>query len=155
MATDVVVSVRDYDAEQSKYTLHGITLTAANFDAQVAAAINLIGEIDNVILGSKTQREIRAGIVRYAPGAVADKDAQRESKWLFRYYDATTYEWYTMEVPTADLSLLDDAAKGTMSKDAVINPNWATLKTAFEAYMRSPNGNAVVLEEVLHVARNI
>ena len=69
-----------------------------------------------------------------------------------RYQDATTFDVYSCEIPGANLTLLDAADRGRL--DLSVGAG-ADLVTAFEAYVKSKNGNAVEVLEVIHVGRNI
>ena len=155
MSSSFVVKYIDYDGEPSRAMLRGATVNSGNFTAQETAALALVTSLDAVTLGTKASVEYKAYTTRFAPSKPTDQNAQRESKWVFHYFDNVTYEWDSCDIPCADLSLLDDENRGQMSKDAVINPEWATLKTNFEAFYKSSKGNSVTLDHVTHQGRNI
>jgi hypothetical protein len=77
-------------------------------------------------------------------------EGNREDKVELKYFDNVTLKPYTVEVP---------CRKGTLAtspgSDLVPEATWADTKTAFEAYAKSPDGNAVTLSQVRIVGRNV
>jgi hypothetical protein len=82
--------------------------------------------------------------------APSDPVAQREVKWLVRYHDAAGRK-YSVEIPTADLSLLDTDSE--FLDLAATYP--AAFKTAFEDVVVSPadDGSAVTIDSIQFVGR--
>lgn len=141
--------------EASHATFPGTLLTAANFDAQATLMDNLRAAILGVIAGS-INIESRVAVITEVSGTpVADKDAQRERKWLCRYHDATTGDRYTLTVPTADSAIL-----ATNSEDMDFDDAGAGLafKTAFDAFVKVYVAGALhacVLDSATLVGRNL
>jgi len=146
----------DYTKEISSFSIGVNTLNAANLVTQQTAHIALRDAINAITLGTLVQSETTVDRHRTAsPGtAASEAEAQREKKWLVRYYDGTDFTQYTVEIPCADLSFLETHSDSIDMLDAGIATEWTDLKTAFEAVVRSPNGNAVVVTEVVYVGRN-
>jgi hypothetical protein len=150
------LSVVDYTKERSSVNIPVTTLTAGNIVAQQTSMSALRAAIQALILGLQVQESVVYNRVNLgAPGlGAATKQAQRENKWLIRYYDAVDFTQYSFEIPTADLSLLPTASDHVNLVAPVAGP-WTAFKTALESVMVSPNGNAIVATEAIFVGRNI
>lgn len=148
MASKYDLAFRDYGKETSTVGVLGTTLTAANFDAQVALMAALRTAIEAMVVGETASRKIIALEEVISADPAASGLAQRENKWLVRYTDGTNV--FTLEIPTADLTLLENNSEflsltGTEGSDFV---------TAFEAYCVR-NGQAVTVLDIQFVGRNI
>lgn len=150
------LSVVDYGKERSNVSIPITSLTPANVVATQTSISALRAAIQALILGLPVQETTTYNKVNLgAPGlGAATKQAQRENKWLIRYYDAVDFKQYSFEIPTADLALLPGASDKV---DLVAPPAgaWTTFKSALVAVMVSPNGNAIVPTEAVFVGRNI
>ena len=115
----------------------------------------LFSAVDGMTVGNLGQSTLDIATPKNAgPGGnPADKHAQIELKWLAQYHDAVIVtDLYTMELPCADASLL---STGTENMDLGAGAG-ATFKTQFDATVKaSKTGNAVVLDEVTIVGRNL
>lgn len=146
-----IITYKDYGqpGEKSTVTFTGVDLTDTNIVAQTAAADALRQAAEDMMLGGIQSRQFVAWVneTKIEPG---DPFAQREIKWLVTYTDNVTDEVFSIELPCADLTLLDpdNSDKALMSSVPV-----QAFKSAFEAFQRSPRGNAVTLKEVLFVGR--
>lgn len=147
-----VVSYADYDGEISTFGVRSTTPTAANFDAQVAAFEALQDAAAAITLGLKTQTSL-AIVNKVAIGEAADDAAQRELKWLVQYHDATTFKFYTVEIPCADTSVLDpdDRSHADIGDASVVD----AFVAAFEAFALTPDGNAPHVNNITLVGRNV
>lgn len=135
--------------EKSSYRFTIADLSAANFTASTGALTTLFTNIAALLIGKPTSRRIVASgqEVTYTP--VTDPLAQRENKWLVRYHD-TSARKFTMELPTADLSLLDQDSEFL----DMAGTEAAAFKTAFEAIAKSPSDqSAVVVDSIQFVGR--
>lgn len=145
--------VNDYDSEASTLQFRGVTVTAANFDAQFAALTSLIDAIGNITLGLKISQTFGNATQVLAPSTPsAYPAAQREKKWLVRYTDGVAMKNYRMEIPCADLSLLDENNRAYADMD---DASIAAFVSAFEAFHRSEGGNPVTVESIQFVGRNV
>jgi len=131
-------------------------ITAANLVAQAALHDTLRSAVEAISLCALVQLETVQDRHRVAaPGSGASNpEGQREKKWLVRYYDATDFTQYTTEIPGADLTLLETHADEIDMLDTSIAAVWTDFKDAFEAVVRSPNGNLVVVTQVIYSGRN-
>lgn len=153
MVSKLQVTLHDYGTPSEKSTseFRGVTLTAGNFDAQNTLMSNLVSALNGLTLGNiiKTQRV--SNVVESPETQVGMSPfSQRETKWLVRYHDTTSGNKFTLEIPTADLALLDP---DNSDKILMTGAEAQAFKTAFEAYHISPDGAAAVLDEILFVGR--
>lgn len=135
--------------EKSSYRFTIADLSAANFTASMGALTTLFTNIAALLTGKPTSRRIVASgqEVTYTP--VTDPLSQRENKWLVRYHD-TSARKFTMELPTADLSLLDQDSEFL----DMTGTEAAAFKTSFEAIAKSPSDqSAVVVDSIQFVGR--
>jgi hypothetical protein len=142
----------DASGEQSHVRFQGASLSAANFDAQVALQDALELAIADLVLGTKHKRtrEASSAILSSTLPGVA---AQREVKWLVVYHDNVTGKKYRLEIPTADTSLLVAGSDRIPSTAA----EYIAFKDALEDYVlqgETPD-NAVVLDYIQLVGRNL
>lgn len=148
----IIQSYKDYDDERANVGLFVTTLTAANLTAQTALIATLFGALSNATLGEDQKEEIVVSDTVVSSALPTDHYAQRETKWICRYHDATTNVKYKFELPCADLSFLlphEDMADTT-------NTLFTSLKSAFEAVVRSPDDNNLcVFDSMQHVGRNL
>jgi hypothetical protein len=145
-------TIIDYQGQKSNVGIRGVTMTAANHDAQLALVAALRTAVFNVQLGNIIKDATTAVLTYWDPAPSADPDARRELKWRGEYYDSTTWDVYDFEVPCADMSLTDPLDRRQMDLSAGAG---LALKTAFEAYAVSPGGHACVLTHMWVVGRNI
>lgn len=135
-------------AEKSNVGWWMATFTAGNLVAQTGAAAAIRTAILDLILGGQSNA---INVALETPGSVniTDPNAQRENKWLVRYHD-TAGARYTIEIPTAKLSLLDT---GTEFLD-LTGTEAAAFVTAFEAGAVSPaDSSAVTVDSIQFVGR--
>lgn len=147
------ISVNDYEPERSAVKITSTELTAANFDAQVAAFVSFRDALAGITEGLMVSHEIanRNEIVGPKTPASA-KTAQRERKWLVRYHAVTGGAPYTMELPCADLDALDPNNRGfaEIGDGGVVD----AFVSAFEAFVKTESGGNVAVDSIAHVGRN-
>lgn len=145
-------TLQDYDSEKTVFRIHTTDLNAGNIAAQLTLQANLGSAINNITLG--TLYNIRYGNEVVTPGAApVDPFAQREIKWLIGYRDTVAGGLYTVELGTADLDQLDPNNRNSAHiGDAGVVDQFIT---DFEAYALSPLGNAVDIEYIRPVGRNL
>ena len=145
------LSFTDYDRERSAVSVNVGDITSGVFDALVTSTNALQSAIEGVSLGLATSKQLATKELLAAPDeAPDDKLAQREAKWLVRAYDGITFASMTFESPCANLDLLQENSK----RMDISSGAGLTLKNAIEDTVKSPNGNDVVVVEVVHVGRN-
>lgn len=155
MPSRFTYSKRDFDNETSSTTFEGDVVNAANFDATQTKLDTLAGAIDAVTMG-ETSNDVRTSLFTIQTTIPTNQWAQREIKWLVVGYDAIEKKKWRVEIPTADLSLLDNTSEDPnvrRSLDLSSGPGLA-LKDAIEAYHK-PYGNDVTVQSVTMVGRNL
>lgn len=145
MGSQYRVSIRDNTKELGKSEFNTVPLTAANLAAQTTLADALRDAINGVILGTEASTAFTIATI-LSNAVPANVLAQRGVKWVLQGEDATTHELFQNYVPTADLSLL---VSGQEELDLTANPGLA-LKTAYEAFVKSPGDHAAVLIRVFY-----
>jgi len=149
---EFIATYADYNGEKSTVTVPTVDLTAGNIAATLTLMQNFHAAVEGIALG-EPQMYRRVVSVSPQPGGNASSPAaQRELKWLVRYRDATTGKKGRMEIPCADVTLLDEANRGFMDLESVAGQAFGT---AFEALVLGPDGNAATLDSVQLVGRNI
>lgn len=141
----------DYSGEPSNTRFRITEITSVNMATVVSDITDLGTGIDGISLMTlATQATILDNLFlsRSKPASV---DAQREKKWLIRYEDDTTHKIYRNEIPGADLSLL---ATNSDMADLSLGA-WTSFIAAFEAVVKSPDGNAVSFLDAQYVGKRL
>lgn len=138
-------------AEKSTWGVWGATLTAGNFVAQTGAAAALLTAVLDITLGGEASSRLLASSTTSAV-EITDPLSQRENKWLVRYHDNTDSAKFSVEIPTAKLSLLDTGTEFLNLADGSVI---AAFVAAFEAYVVSPDDptHSVTVDSIQFVGR--
>jgi len=157
---------RDNSGELSTISIATRTITAANLAAIQAQIATLQTAMGGMLIGRLVESGLYVNRTRLANANAASQYAQRETKWLVTYEDATEFldapantisnngfrKVFTAEIPTADLGgveMFDDGEKVDLTGVKAV-----AFITAFEAVAVSPyGGNANVLR-IEHIGRN-
>jgi len=145
-------SVRDYNGEVARTRIHVTVLSAGNFAAQAALRAAYESAYAAIINGVVAHKQYgNAELVSAASSA--DATAERENKWLVQFHDTTTQKKYRIEIPTPDNALKDpnDRAHAEIGDAGVVD----AFVDGFEAYAISDAGNAVLVDEITFVGRNL
>jgi len=139
-------------AEKSNWQVWISDLTAANFTAQNGLISALFTATLDITLGAQAGTNILAASTRSSVN-VSNPLAQRENKWLVRYHDSSGVK-FSVEVPTADLSLLTE---GTEFLNLADGGPIAAYVSAFEAVVKSPDDptHAVTVDSIQFVGRKV
>jgi hypothetical protein len=137
--SEVTFSTLDYSKERSNVRFNITQITAANLVAEQGDITDLGTAITGISLNTLARQIVVLSNDELASNYPTDVHAQRENKWLIRYEDTTTHQVYRNEVPGADLTLL---ATNSDMADLSLTA-WTDFITAFEAVVKSPDGNAV------------
>lgn len=137
-------------AEKSNWAIWTTTLTSANFVAVTGAVSTLFSAVLDITLGGQAGTRILAADTREAVN-ITNPQAQRENKWLVRYHDSAGTK-FSVEIPTADLSLLTEGDEFLKLDDG--GPI-AAFVTAFEAVAKSPDDPtlSVTVDSIQYVSR--
>ena len=151
MTSAATLKSLDYGNEATRFGFPMVQVTAANFDAQSTLLDNIQSAVGNVCLHVYLGKSLLAVNVAVGPKAIV-VNAQRESKWRVTYIDGTDPIGNgSFEIGMPDLSLL---VAGTGNMDVSAGAG-AALVTAIEAGVVSRLGNAVTVDTITHVGRNI
>lgn len=137
--------------EKGRCRFNIVDLTAANLVATQALLVSLLAAIQGMVIGELNKERIVLSDTLSSSAPAASNLAQRENKWLVRYTDTTTHRIFKGEIPTADLSLLS----GNSEFLNLAADEGLAFKTAFEAVVKSIEGNAVQLISVQFVGRTV
>lgn len=146
------LSWADYNNEVGRTRLHVTVLTAANFVAQGVLRASLHTSIAGIVNGVLVKTAYGNDDIPFA-GPATDPGTQRETKWLVQFHDSVTLKKYKIELPGADTAQLDpnDRAHAEIGDAGVVD----AFVTAFQDYVLSDVGNAVVVDEITLVGRNL
>lgn len=152
-----VMTFADFDGEESTAKFPGTPLTAANFDAEIALIATLRAGVNGIQRGKELKYSVNALVSPQAAGRASDEEAQREEKCVVRYHDSVTFKPGTLTIPCVDMTLQLTGHPGAFFIDGEGNEEseWTTFVAAFEAYVSGAGGNAVVVDEIVHVGRNL
>lgn len=145
-------SFQDYSREKSRVRMQFQDITAANYDATKT----LMDNVRTAILGIQQENceqtyTVVAQSIFNSRAPASNKASQRESKWLLTLADTVTNKLSRHEVPIAKLDLVT-ANSDFMDLSAGAG---LALKTAIEAGVKSPAGNAVSLISVQYVGKRL
>lgn len=123
----------------SKTDVNVIALTAANFNAQVAATTALEGAIEPLTDG--VVKSTSLAILRFINSGYPSGVANRGSKWIVTAKNAAG-RLFTYTIPAAP-------GTGELNADNITanlsGTNWAAFVTAFNAVAVDPDGNALTV----------
>lgn len=151
MASRTIYTIEDASGERSSFRVAGVTISSANYDAQQVLVQALSDALEDMILGALRKREFVSSVTIPNSGVVDNNFAQRENKWLVTYTDTTTAKKQQAEIACPDLDLL---VAGSDLMD-IGGTEGVAFVTAFEAVVKSENGNAVTVDSIRYVGRNL
>lgn len=151
MASFFDLTILDFGGEKTVSKFQGLSIGAANYDAQVALQDTLETTVNALTIGTINKRRRIASEATVSSTLPAEA-AQREQKWLVLYHDDVTGKKYRMEIGCADTGLL---AENSEQMDHTLAA-YTNFKAAFEAYVKQGEiaDNAVVVDDVILVHRN-
>ncbi len=151
----VTEKYNDVSGQSSTFGYNIISLTAANYDAQMVLIDALRDATEDVTSGELDGLKVLSRNSDSGAAKSSEAVARRELKWLVTYEDTTTLKKYQLEIPCPDVALVA-LYDGTEQKNAVLtHANWVAWITAFEAVARSPTGGAVNVLAAREVGRNL
>jgi len=142
----------DRRSKPSTQRLWGAILTAGNIVAQSGAWNTLIGDYANVSLGTLTRFSIGNTTLEINPAPPTADAALRSQKWAVSFYDTTTGDKYTTQIPVGLFDSMPFVA-GQDYVDLTASP-WSGYKTDFEAVVKSKQLNAVSITKVRAIGRH-
>lgn len=150
MADRFTISGLDYSGEGTSMGGYLTTLSAANFDAQVALIQAIQTAIQAVSLIDFEGLQINHVDSPRETDRPSSPYAQREAKWLVTMSDDTTADLIQFEIGGPDLTLLgSDGSTMDVSAGAGL-----ALVGALESGFKSKAGNTCTFVSAVHVGRN-
>lgn len=147
----------DYDGERGGSSINTVDLSGANFDAQATAVTALRAAMNGLTLVNVSKALI-SDINWNNLVPVADPQAQREIKWVVVVADTLGNKYRAMEIPIANLDLLENNSKYIVKQGVVTVTTAATAVQAFidafEAVAVDKFGNALQVWDVYQAGRN-
>lgn len=150
----LTLTFKDFDSEKSNANFRGAVAAEATVNPLWTALENAVIAVTTGTL-VKSARVINE--IDQDAAAPTDQYSQRETKWLVRCMGTTTGRITTVEIPTADLALLDNTSPDPnvrKSLDLTADEGLA-LVTAIEAYHESVGAEEIEVIEIIHVGRNL
>lgn len=142
----------DYDSETADFAIYHDVMTSANIVALQAAVVTLYQAADAICTGTPMAYRFE-NLYTLTGTPPTDPWSQREIKWRVDYHDAVTGDKHRTELPCADLDNLDpdDRSHAHIGDAGAVD----AFVTAFEAIVKTKVGNAVVVDEITAVGRNL
>jgi len=161
------LSMADWAGEISSVSVNIEPVTSAtivNVLAEVAALKDAIEDVTRgVFLGQEVTTQLRFN----GTGTRSNQEeADRETKWLVTYQDATAelsagvpnpgyFKVFSFEIPTANTSLRFDGDTVYTKGGALPAAPWDALIAAIEDVVKSPYGGDAEVLEIRSVGRNL
>jgi len=126
------------------------TLASGNFVTQTGLVSSLLSAVLAITKGGQSGMATIA-VSDVSTVAITDPLAQRENKWLVRYHDNIDGTKFSLEIPTADLTLL---TTGNEFAD-LDGTEFAAFVAAFQAVVVSPDdpSHDVLVDSIQFVGR--
>jgi hypothetical protein len=141
----------DYGKEYSSMSVFMADVVEADYAETLTAISVFSASLDAITLGNPARESFKVIDDEISKLPAGGAFAQRETKWMVRYVDATTGKAHTCEIPTADLALLvPNTEMMNISSGA-----GATFKAQFELLVKTEEGNDVTVTEVEYVSRDL
>lgn len=153
MASKLTVTYGDFGGEKSSASFEIDEYTVGNFTANQALVDTLVTELGKITEGLQVKETRLLAQTGSGTGEASSATAQREMKWLITYEDDITSVRYQREIP-CPLLTGGKLLPGIEGLADLTETDIATFKTAFEAIVNSPPGNAVTVISLRHVGRN-
>lgn len=141
----------DRSGEQSSSQFHIQDAGGDDYTTAIATAAIVASALEAVSLCTALNRTLSIQVATNTPDLPASPYAQREMALKVFYSDNVNAKKYSFTVPGPDLTLLAQA--NTDEVDIVSNVAAAALKTALDASLASPDGNAVTVYRMRVIGR--
>lgn len=145
------VRIRDYSLEKSSSSIEGATITAANFDAQIALIDAWQVAMQNIVIGTPEHLSVLAVNDPIAGADPTSPFAQREMKWLVVARENTSGKTHTFQIPTPDLQYL---TPGTDIADLTAT-EIAAFVTAMQNLWRVDGTLQGTVQQIRLIGRNL
>jgi hypothetical protein len=146
------LTYKDRENKSSVQRVGAAVLTAGNIVAQSTAAANLATATDNMSLGARV-KTLLGNLTTTVAALPTNNNALRSRKFAVSYHDTTTGDKYTTQIPISNNAAVT-MEPGTKLVDLTIDPA-AAYVTAFNAFVASEDGNAVLIDQIRATGRHI
>ena len=143
----ITVTERDQSGEDGRFKIH--VASPIDMDTLPLLFTNLISAIDTELTVGEFIQYAQTTTRRLSN--VAEGSGNREDKVLVTYQDDVTLKVYQTELPCRQGGL-ETAGVGT---DSIPPADWSATKTAWDAFVRSIDGNATSMLDAVIVGRNV
>lgn len=138
----------DYAGKIGTITVNATELSAANFAGQATLRAALLAAIVAVTNGVLSKTTVTASIVKSGDPKPTDPESWRSKDWLVSARD-TNGNAVSFHISTAAPSV-DYLSAGTNNMD-LTSTEGAALVNAVEAYVKSNDGEAILVESITYV----
>lgn len=146
MATSRVnLTYLDFLGKTAQVGFHVTQLVAGNFTAEMGLIDDLVSAIDGVSLLNLQKDQRLASEDKFAVSNPSDTAALKGLRWLVRMVDSNGNA-VTVQIPGADNTLMGTG--GFLDITAGVG---LALKSAIEAVVKSNDGEAVTVKEVIYL----
>ncbi len=146
-STKITISELDQSSEVGKFSIH--VDTPIDMDTLPLPFTDLIGAMDTELIDGINLAYVQNTTRRIQNAGQGT--GNREDKLLMVYQDNVTLKIYTTELPCRKAGL----AVAGANTDSLDPATYATTKTAWDAFVKSIDGNATTLLDVQIVGRNV
>jgi len=160
MPGELGFTMRDNNGDQSSLGIHTGEVTAVSLPGLLTQVGQIRTAIEGLTLGVVANERLSVFNTKLSALRAASPVAQVETKWVVGYHDNTAFfddpvnaipnagyqKPFTLEISTADYSLLEDGTEELDITTALSPGN--VFKLAFENTARSPYGGEVILDYV-------
>jgi hypothetical protein len=151
-------TMKDYSGESATVVINAPEYNAFTY-SQYLTDIGtfrtaLIGNGANGICWGGLQQEKQTlWVDNYSNVRPTDENMLRSRKWSITYQDNTTNKKYNVDIPCAKVTLTMLVGRSDLAD--LTHPDWASFKSAFEAAVRSLEGNTVTILYARLVGRKL
>lgn len=151
----ITATLNDYSNEKTRTNFRVADVTDDAGEATVVAALEagLKTAIEGITNGVFVSNKYSLDTVKYSNGSAASEDAQRERKIIVFYEDDTTFDVYSLEIGTADVTEIVLFANS--DEIDITDTAFAALVTWMETNMLSKAGNSITVLRAELVGRNL
>lgn len=146
--SDTSWSFLDYSGSKGTATVHAVALSAANFAGQATLRAALLAAIEAVTDGVLFSETVVASLTKTGDPKPTDPEVWRSKRWLVSARDVNGNA-VTFHLPTA-MPSVDYLSAGTNLMD-LTSTEGAALVNAIEAYAKSNDGEAILVETITYV----
>jgi len=147
----------DYDGEKGSTSINLPDLTSLNFDGEATKVTALRSAMNGLTLANVSKAMI-TDVNWNNLNPVLDPNAQREIKYIVIVSDINNNKYRAMEIPIANLNLLENNSKYLVKGTNIVVPGSTVAVqafiTAFQDAAKDRFGNALSVWDISQAGRN-